>query len=262
MERRDDKRWARRVPVRFWKRGEEKARSGFTTNISTGGMFIGSSLVFGRGTRVRVEVLDPVNGFMVEGVVARAIRTQPNLQRLRASGMGIRFVKVADLVAELFPPGQVHKLAPPPPDEPKPAPVQSPKPVQSPPPSSPAVNRHSQEIPAAHTYALQFRSAEDLRLSFERDMSQGGLFITTPAPAPLQQVVMIEISVFGVPVTPVRLRARVVHCTEPGSVGVETNLLAGMGLEMLEPQLARDSVAYLLDQAEKLTGVQGLPAGA
>ena len=107
MERRDDKRRARRVPVRFWKRGEDKPRNGFTTNISNGGMFIGSNLVHGRGTRLRIEVLDPVYGFVVEGVVARANRSQPHMQQFRASGMGIRFLQVKELVEELFPPSQL-----------------------------------------------------------------------------------------------------------------------------------------------------------
>ncbi len=248
MERRDDKRRARRVPVRFWKRGEDKARSGFTTNISNGGMFIGSNLVHGRGTRVRVEVLDPLNGFVVEGVVARANRSQPHMQRIRASGMGIRFVQVSDLVAELFPTSapvsQPPAPAPAPTSEPQLA-SPSPMPVESPvrPPQEP-----NPEVPlglAPYSYALQYRSREELKVSFERDICQGGLFITTSSPAPLQEVVVIEIHVTGLEGAPVRLRAKVVHRIDPQDEG-ETNLLAGMGLELLDPAQAQQALLPLV----------------
>ncbi len=272
MERRDDKRRARRVPVRFWKKGEDKPRSGFTTNISDGGMFIGSNLVHGRGTRLRIEVLDPLNGFVVEGVVARANRSQPHMQRIRASGMGIRFLQVPDLVAELFPtsapvkpqPAPVPDMsstpvgdnpptgltqAPPGPGAPKPEiPGLGVSNAGSPSSETPGPGSPSPETPlglAPYSYALQYRSLEELRVSYERDISQGGLFINTSSPAPLQEVVMIEIHVNGLQGPPVRLRARVVHRVASQTDG-ETNLLAGMGLELLDPVLAQQALLPLV----------------
>ena len=278
VERRDDKRRARRVAVRFWKKGEEKPRSGFTTNISNGGMFIGSSLVHGRGTRLRIEVLDPGSSFMVEGVVARAIRTQPALQGVRPSGMGIRFLQVSELVAELFPPTEARvperpplrlyedetaRLPPPevssPPMPPLPGlelpglEMQAPT-VTPPPPSPGSAPTREPEPPdadgraAAYAYTLQYRTPSELRTAYERDIAQGGLFITTPAPAPLQKVISIDISVFGVFLPPVRLFARVVHRTEPGNAE-NPNLLAGMGLELLDPEQARIALRPLVDHA-------------
>ena len=209
-KRRDDKRRARRVPVRFWKKGEDKPRSGFTTNISDGGMFIGSNLVHGRGTRLRIEVLDPLNGFIVEGVVARANRSQPHMQRIRASGMGIRFLQVSELVAELFPTSAPVK------PRPAPAPAPSPEKLREAPPTPPPQTAAGLDAPGLETadasdpgpetplglapfsYALQYRSREELRISYERDISQGGLFINTSSPAPLQEVVVIEIHVTGI----------------------------------------------------------------
>lgn len=244
MERRDDKRRVRRVAVRFWKKGEEKARTGFTTNISSGGMFIGSNMVHGRGTRLRIEVLDPNSSFMVEGVVARAIRTQPNMQRLRASGMGIRFLKVKELVSELFPPTESRT-----PD----GPPLRPRSVE-PPPLSPPVGDEaktappSEPRPTGYAYTVQYRSPAELKTAFERDIAQGGLFITTPAPAPLQKVVSIEISVFGVFLPAVRVLARVVHRTEPGA-GDNANLLAGMGLELLDPEQAKEALRPLVEHS-------------
>ena len=159
MERRDNKRRARRVPVRFWKKGEEKHRSGFTTNISNGGMFIGSNLVHGRGTRLRIEVLDPLNGFVVEGVVARANRSQPHMQRIRASGMGIRFLQVSELVAELFPTSAQVKPRP----APAPVPETASTPTRGTPPMVPPQPAPSPEAPgqqpAPSPGALQVQAA-------------------------------------------------------------------------------------------------------
>jgi len=231
MERRDDKRRARRVPIRFWQRGEEKARAGFTTNISDSGMFIGSNLVHGRGTRLRVEVLDPLHGFVVEGVVARAIRSQPAVQSVRPSGMGIRFLQVTELVEELFPPRHIER---------EPVSVSSsPEPPGPPPQGSIGVT----QLPS---YSVQYRNCDELRVSFERDISKGGLFINTPQPAPLQQVVVIEIRLLEGSHEPVRLQAKVVHCLRPESGG-ETNLLAGMGLELLDPVRAREALRPMLE---------------
>ena len=98
---------------------------------------------------------------------------------------------------------------------------------------------------APYSYALQYRSREELRVSFERDISQGGLFINTSSPAPLQEVVVIEIHVTGIEGPPVRLRAKVVHRVDSQNDG-ETNLLAGMGLELLDPAQAQQALLPLV----------------
>ena len=57
---------------------------------------------------------------------------------------------------------------------------------------------------------------------------------------------VIEIQVQGLAVPPVRLRAKVVHSMAPQGQG-ETNLLAGMGLELLDAEKAQDALRPLLD---------------
>ncbi len=103
MSRRRSVRRARRVQVQFWKRGEPHAYPGYTTNISTTGMFIATRSPLPQGTRVRVEVLDRDRGFMVEGMVAHARKVRGELMRISQPGMGVRFLSVEDLVKELIP---------------------------------------------------------------------------------------------------------------------------------------------------------------
>lgn len=272
-ERRDEIRHRKRIAVRFWKRGEDTARSGFTTNISTGGMYIGANHVLARGTRLRVEVMDPVKGFMVEGVVARAERSRPELRSVRNSGMGIRFLKIDEMVAELFPQAEQVSVAPQPsspaaaprPVAPQPAapqPVAPPEPAappssapqttaseaQSPEPVAPQSTRHAAQL---RGFAVRYATVDDLRRTYERDIRNGGLFISTQDPAERGDVVVIEIRPPAELGAPFRLRARVVHTFERGTQGGthEANLLAGMGVEWLDPEAARKSFEFYLGES-------------
>ena len=65
-------------------------------------------------------------------------------------------------------------------------------------------------------------------------------------------MVTIEISVAGLALDPVNLKARVVHRTEAQDPSGEANLLAGMGLELLNSQQAKEAIARLLIQGQAL----------
>src|SRR4029453_14859902 len=102
VDRRDNQRRARRVQVQFWRRGEPHSYTGYTTNISPTGMYIGTPSPVGKGSRIRIEVIDPQRGFMVEAEVAHALKTPLGVQQVKPSGMGVRFMQVDELVADLF----------------------------------------------------------------------------------------------------------------------------------------------------------------
>lgn len=274
-ERRDNPRFRRRVPVRFWKRGEDRARSGFTTNISNGGMFIGSNQVLPPDTRLRIEVLDPKHGFHIEGIVARAKRSRPELRSVQTSGMGVRFLRTEELVAELFPKGVRVTMenggdagtrtpsaasaasrtasaespaapgvpAPPesgatgaesPAEEPS-GEGETPAPSAPPAPDAPRAKRRG--------FAVTFRTEEELRTTFERDIRQGGLFIATRKPAEVGDTVIIELRPPEDLGAPLRVHAKVVHRFERGD---EENLLSGMGVELADPDETRRRLEALL----------------
>lgn len=245
MERRHDERQFRRLPVRFWVRDEGKERVGFTTNISTGGMFIGSNQVVVPGTRLRVEVLDSANGFVVEGQVTRAVRVAPHLRAVQVSGMGIRFLPVAELVQEFFlRPAESQPAAHfPPPSlaaaEPPSWPA-APPPAAPPLPAPPAAEVPRQLHPV---FALRFADLDALRKIYQRDISQGGLFVSTPQPALLHEIVIIELHLPSGP--PFSLMARVVQRFEPKADGVP-NLLCGMGVELFDLASAKGALQAVL----------------
>jgi len=238
--------------VQFWKRGESHQYPGYTTNISTTGMFLATNSPQPPGTRLRIEVLEGERGFVVEGVVAHARKTRADLIRLSQPGMGVRFLAVEELVRELIPvlPGETEEIpddkpdaaprpvSPPPPAAPRPAtmtvpPPQSaparPEPAPVPPPTPPLPSSE-----ASGAFKVGFLGPAEFLEVFQRDIVNGGLFVSTRYPGRLQEAVQIEIHppIPGIP--PVLLRARVVQRFEPHEGSFGPNLLAGMGVEILE----------------------------
>jgi len=247
MERRSVRR-PRRVQVQYWKRGEPQAYAGYTTNISTTGMFIATTSPQAPGARLRVEVMDGSHGFMVEGVVAHARKVRGDMMRLTHPGMGIRFLSVVELVRELIPimageteeipePERDWGLAPPPPQPvtaPPPAPPPDPKPsppLAVAPPVSPAVPR---PVDGVGAFIVQFLGASEFVEVFQRDILNGGLFVSTRYPGRLQEVVKVDLLPPVKDAVPVSFRARVVQRFEPQGGDFGANLLAGMGVEILE----------------------------
>ncbi len=278
MSRRRSVRRARRIPVTFWKRGDDHGSAGYTTNISTTGMFLGTGHPLPPGTRVRVEVLDREHGFVVEGVVAHARRMRGEMNRIAQSGMGVRFLGVEELVRELIPAAAVGPdlepipepvaapetwpetweeaveevaaaapespaaaapptAAPPPPSAPPVPPPGAPAPPAAASPAAP-VSPAPGGAPAEAVWTVRFASPRQFVQVYDRDLVHGGLFVATHQPARVQEVVTVEVHLPLPNAPPVRLRARVVQRFEPRTGGAP-NLLAGMGVELLEPAAER-----------------------
>jgi hypothetical protein len=211
------------------------------------GMFIATNSPMPQGTRVRVEVMDQDRGFMVEGVVAHARRIRGDLARLQQSGMGVRFLSVEELVRELIPAAyETEEIPPSPPPvvrTPPPAPVPPPPAAAAPPMPEPMPVPPAHPAPpagpiegSAGTFSVRFEGTEEFLEVFRRDIQQGGLFVATRYPARLQETVIVELHppLPGAP--PVLMRARVVQRFDPGAgeAGPGFNLLAGMGLELMD----------------------------
>lgn len=264
MTRRRAVRRPRRVQIQFWKRGEPHTYPGYTTNISTTGMFLATNSPQPPGTRLRIEVLEGNHGFMVEGVVAHARKIRGDMMRLSHPGMGIRFLNVEELVRELIPvlPGESEEIpagafAPPRTAAPSPAPLPdlAPEPSLASPPPAP---ERPQETPAptppispilvtppppvpiprpiegVGVFNVGFLGPKEFLEVFQRDILQGGLFVSTRFPGRLQETVQVELQVPLPDVQPVSLRARVVQRFEPQEGAFGPNLLSGMGVEIVD----------------------------
>jgi hypothetical protein len=245
MERRDNRRFARRVEVRFWRRGDPQAHSAFTTNISRTGMFLGTSLALVPGERLRLELLDDENGFAVEGQVARAHRVSVALRQVAQPGVGVQFLMPEQLIESFLP---MHGRA----DQPGSA-AQSPAAAASflagavgaasaagaPPAASAARAGEAPPSvdPDVKIVTVRFAEPSAFLSTFHRDIQFGGLFVSSDTPAELNEVIWIDVAL---PLADVALRpfaARVVQRFEPeAAVGGGRNVLSGMAVQFLEPE--------------------------
>lgn len=86
------KRRVLRIQVSFWRLGDpDETHIGFTTDASASGVFIASNSVFPPGTEIGMMIEDSEGPFVFSGVVARAVKVHPSMQRVKKSGMGIQF---------------------------------------------------------------------------------------------------------------------------------------------------------------------------
>lgn len=204
MERRKGDRQPYRTQVRFTERGTEKALRGYSTNISSSGLFMTTNGLVGKGRRVRLELGDN-RGNVVEGVVTRVSHS---LHSLRPSGLAVRFLSPQELVAEIL---EKDK-------------------------SGDGKNGDGKNgdgkrpaTPKSGLYRLKYADRRQLTEIFKRDLSSGGLFIPSEKLAGLNEVIIVELEVTGVAIEPVRFEARVVQRLEPGLAP-----MAGLGVEILD----------------------------
>lgn len=229
------------------------------------GMFLATNSPQVPGTRLRIEILEGDRGFVVEGVVAHARKTRGDMMRLSQPGMGVRFLGVDELVRELIPsipgdaPGDTEEIpgarsappayVPPPPAAaapPWPTPAMPaeaaepppPQPAAPPAPPAPPVRPAAPPIPrpteGPGVFNVGFLGPTDLVEVFQRDILHGGLFVSTRFPGRLQETVHIELHPPLPDAEPIQFRARVVQRFEPHEESLGANLLAGMGVEILD----------------------------
>lgn len=215
MERRDNRRFARRLTVKFCRQGTAQAYQGFTTNISFGGLFLGTNVALERGERLRLEIGDREKGFVIEGQVVRLERVPLALRQLRQQGVGVRFLTPVELVADLFPTRAVS------------TPEAGPRPAAP----VPAEPKAAQEvvIDPDGLVRVTIRHLEELRRVVEQDLAYGGLFVPTERPLPVDCECTLELHVPLREFRPVRSRARVVHSALGDTDGAAGGP-SGMGL--------------------------------
>jgi Tfp pilus assembly protein PilZ len=256
-ERRAADRFARRLDLRYWRRGNSQPLSGFTTNVSASGMFLATTQVMQPGERVRVELLDAKNGAMLEGQVVRVHRVTMALRHVDTPGAGVRFLPPDELVAAIVP--AVRPRAVPRPDRREGVErlaatngAESRTAARSEPPgtvhdsplaTTPEPTDREGGAPSpgeAVVVPVEFSDRSSFLSVYHRDLATGALFVSTEVPAALHQEVVIEL------ITPppvrrtLRFRAEVVRRFEPeAAVGPGRNLLAGVGLRFRDPERVR-----------------------
>jgi hypothetical protein len=241
--RREHPRLPRRIQVRFWRRGKpEETFHGFTSDLSARGAHIVTPTPLGTNSRIRVEMLTEHGGFVAEAVVRRSSRVHRELQAVRSSGMGVRFLGIEELIRELLPAAGVPTAdaeVPEMPDVPETAGT-APEPAVAAAPRSPV---HPASPAPAKTGAaprlevpVRFQGLDELRQIFERDLQHGGMFLNTSRPAPVGTRIRVALYLPGAS-SPLLADAQVVQVFEPPSPRLRTapNHASGMGVLFDDP---------------------------
>ncbi len=245
MERRQHRRFSRRIEVRFWRRGDPQAHSAFTTNISKSGLFLGSGAALQPGERIRLEVIDRDGGFFAEGRVARVHRVSLSLRHVDQPGVGVRFLRPEELVEELLPLARQSETG------------------TAGGSAEAAGARVAATIDAGAADAalgdastpvveIEFDDASAFLSVFHRDISSGGLFISSPNPAPLHSEVIVEMRLPLPDFRPRLFRARVIQRFEPqGAVAPGRNVLSGMAVQFTDASSVVEDLRPLLDELRR-----------
>jgi PilZ domain len=235
MNRRQSERYTRRVEVQFWQPGQKVLR-GYSTNFSATGMHISTPNPLPPRSRLRIEVICGERGFLIEGVVAHRRAVHPELVKVSAPGMGVRFMSAAELIGEMLP-GEASRSA---------AAAGAASPDR-------AALQGRDPLPGeleTRTFSVRFASASDFLSVYDRDMVNGGLFVATSRPGRMREVVWVEIHPPGPGMATVVLPARVVQRFEPKPTSGA--VLVGMGVELLDRPEALKRLQPVIDQIRDL----------
>ena len=101
MDPKPSRRITRRLQVRFRPIGELESRVGFSSDVSETGMFISTIRPLKPGTELDVELSDKKRTVHFDAVVVHARKVPSQWQRIRPSGMGVRFLDPDETAAGL-----------------------------------------------------------------------------------------------------------------------------------------------------------------
>lgn len=219
MQRRAAQRFKRRLQLRFWSLEDKTPRNGFTQDISVTGMFICTNSPFRSKTRVAIEM--PVGGdkIQLQGEVRHARRVDPVLRKVKNSGMGIRLLKVEEVMSEVLRLRKALTMVA----------EGGENPVGN---AEPRALRASR---AATVFPVSFASANELARSFNRDLRHGGLFVATPTPAERNERVRLEFRFDWDPDKRISVEAQVVKRFVAAEGSATGEQVTGMGVAFSDP---------------------------
>ncbi len=197
----------RRVQVRFWpEQHTEQAHAGYSRNVSATGMFIATVHPLKPGTPLTIEFTDERTAVTVGAKVVNYAKVSPLLQSVRPSGMGVRFLDRAPGLERLLPEEERELLN----------------------------EFYSTVLP------IYFGSPEELLETFDRDISNGGLFVPTEREMELEQEVSIELHLPDSEEPVLTFAAAVVHRVDSGAA-------TGVGVAFRNPTEVVDRLGPLVD---------------
>jgi len=152
-------RYKRRLTVKVG--DQTTTHSCFTNDISLGGVFIKTNMVYRPGTTVKIEFIDQPCSWFADGVVAWAKQVPPLMVYIERCGMGIRFLNPSSgLLSWIRSNSRMEKLG---------------------------------ETTGVTPLTLLVPSPAELKRELDQNIRNGGLFIPTSDPPPKDAEVEVEL---------------------------------------------------------------------
>jgi Tfp pilus assembly protein PilZ len=215
MQKRVAQRFKRRLQLRFWSLEDKTPRSGFTQDVSVTGMFICTNSPISSGARIAIEVSLGGEKIQLLGEVRHARRVDPVLRMVKTAGMGVRLLKVEEVMSEVL---RLKRAVE--------------EEVEEDELAAETTEETDEELAVFPVY---YDSPHDLANTFSRDIKHGGLFVATPEPAERDERVMLEFLFDWDPSHSLRVEAQVVKkfvAAEGSSTGEQ---VTGMGVAFSQP---------------------------
>ncbi len=204
-ERRNSRRRRRRLPVRFWREGMQG--TGFTADVSKTGAMIETTIGAEIGDRIHIELALPDGTpFFAEGLVVRKKVYPPQARSLFKSGLGIKFVTLAQAIHAVIDAG---------------------------PTTAPELPSEESE-PGDGELRIDLQDPAELSRIYDRDIKHGAVQIPTSQQPPVDEEVSV---VFLLPKPNGTLECRgqvVAHVDQPPGVGVRLQDVDQLRTRLLE----------------------------
>lgn len=217
MDNRKAPRYKRRIQLRFWSQDDRNPRKGFTQNVSVMGMFVSTNAPYKPGTRVFLEIPSGQEKLVLQAEVRYSARVDPALHKIKPSGMGVRLLKVQEVMAEVL------KL--------KSAAIEE---VEEPEATSEVAAEEGPGL-EGEVYPITFNTPHDLANSYERDIKYGGLFVASTEPAEKDEKVILEFRFGWDHDQIVQVQAQVVKKFASAEGSTAGEAVSGMGVAFSDP---------------------------
>ena len=171
--KRKQKRTPRRFNVRFKKMGDEDFAVGYTKNVSVGGLFIGTIRPLPPGTEILVEIKEADRLRKRPATVVHAARVSPLLASVRTSGMGVRFLDLLDDTEVGAGTGKAE--------------------TETSVASGDEEETKTPDTVVPSELEVDLSNVERFRDAFRRDIHHGLIFVQSPSPLEIGQLVQVSI---------------------------------------------------------------------
>jgi len=235
MDKRRATRYKRRLQLRFWSHDDRHPRKGFTQNISVSGMFVSTNAPFKPGTRVFIEIPSRNDKLVLQAEVRYSARVDPALQKVKPSGMGVRLLRVEEVMAEVL---KLRKRG-----------AEEEKEEEKEP-------EEKQEL-IGPAFPIKFETPHDLANTYQRDIKYGGLFVASAKPAEKDEKVTLEFRFSWDPDVLVRVQAQVVKKFDSAEGSVAGEAVSGMGVAFSDPADVMSQFSNVLSALDPIGAEDG-----